>query len=51
MKLPFPVRLTYGRARRLNTARNQTEARDILIAALAEDMIAEIEHHLAEVAR
>lgn len=50
MTIP-PVRLTYGRARRLRAAQTREQQRDLLIAALAEDMIAEIEQHLAEVAR
>ena len=45
-----PIPLTFGLARRLQATRARGTARDVLITALAEHGIAQIEQHLKEVA-
>lgn len=45
-----PIPMTHGLARRLQIGRARGTARDVLVAALAEHGIRQIEQHLKEVA-
>lgn len=51
MNARWPHRMTAGRRKKLAIAKSVEEQRNILIAALAEDLIAEIEQYLRQVAK